>query len=60
MKRRYKMNRLEKIASRLADDLVQMHKDTAIEIEFWGNALELVAEFYSVDIAFKKKERNND
>lgn len=50
--------RLEKIASRLADDLVQMHKDTAIEIEFWGNALELVAEFYKIDIEFKKKESN--
>lgn len=51
--------RLEKIASKLADDLVQMHKDTAIEIEFWGNALELVAEFYKIDITFKKKEGNN-
>jgi len=52
--------RLEKIASRLADDLVQMHKDTAIEIEFWGNALELVAEFYRVEVDFKKKVSNND
>lgn len=39
---------LESIAERLADDLVQMHKDTGIELEYWENARLLVEKFYNV------------
>jgi hypothetical protein len=48
--------RLVDSARRLADDLVKMHKDTAIEMEYWGNALEFVSQFYNVTLHFDKKE----
>ncbi len=47
---------LEKVARRLAQDLVEMHEATAIELEFWGNALELVSQFYRIGLTFDLKE----
>ncbi len=47
--------RIIRSAQALAKDLVQMHKDTAIEIEHWGNALEFVSNFYSVTVDFDLK-----
>jgi hypothetical protein len=43
-------NDLESIAKRLADDLVSMHKDTSIELEYWENARLLVEKYYVVNI----------
>ena len=48
--------RLVESARRLVDDLVKMHNDTAIEMEYWGNALEFVSQFYNVRLGFEKKE----
>jgi hypothetical protein len=49
---------LELIAEKLAADLVQMHKDTAIELQYWEHGLRLVDYFYntysSVEIGKKK------
>ena len=49
---------LERIAEKLAADLVQMHKDTAIELQYWEHALRLVDYFYntysSVEIGAKR------
>lgn len=47
---------LEQVARKLAKDLVEMHEATAIEIQHWGNALELVSLYYSVDMTFLSKE----
>lgn len=45
-----------KVSKRIAQDLVEMHEATAIELEFWGNALELVSQFYHVRLTFELKE----
>lgn len=50
---------LDMVARKLAKDLVEMHQATAIEIEHWGNALELVALYYHVDVAFALKKETN-
>ena len=47
---------LEKVARRVAQDLVEMHEATALELEFWGNALELVSQFYRIEFRFTLKE----
>jgi hypothetical protein len=39
---------LEHVAKRLADDLVEMHNGTAIELEYWETARLLVEQFYDV------------
>lgn len=36
------------IIEKLADDLVEMHNATGIELEHWDNALRLVELFYNV------------
>jgi len=47
------------LLERLAEDLAQMHTDTAIELENWDTALEFVNQFYytwtTVVIGAKKK-----
>ena len=35
------------LLERLADDLVEMHNATGIELQSWENALELVELFYN-------------
>ncbi len=42
-----------KVSKRLALDLVEMHRATAIELEHWGNALELVSQYYHVELNFE-------
>lgn len=43
----------ERISKQLADDLVQMHKDTAIELETWETARMFVEKYYKVDTSVK-------
>lgn len=54
----FDLHSYDRIARALADDLVQMHKDTAIELEYWENARLFVEKFYevstSVEIGAKK------
>ena len=38
----------ESVCKRLADDLVQMHKDTGIELEYWENGRLFVEHYYRV------------
>lgn len=38
----------ESVCKRLADDLVQMHKDTGIELEYWENGRLFVENYYKV------------
>lgn len=48
---------LVRITERLADDLVTMHNDTAIELEYWENARLLVEKYYHVDTSVKIGEK---
>lgn len=51
----------EELAERLATELVEMHKQTAIHLGYWETALELVERFYHVDVSvvvFSKRESN--
>ena len=41
-------SKLEHITKRLADDLVEMHNATAIELEYWETARLLVEQYYDV------------
>lgn len=41
-------SKLDHVAKRLADDLVEMHNATAIELEYWETARLLVEQFYDV------------
>ena len=38
------------VAERLATELIQMHKDTSIDLGYWETALELVERFYRVKV----------
>lgn len=38
----------EHVIAKLADDLVEMHNGTAIELEYWENARLLVEQYYNV------------
>jgi preprotein translocase subunit SecB len=54
---------LEELAERLADELVETHNSTAIDLGFWETARELVERFYEVNVEItignKKKENKN-
>ena len=44
----FDLHSFERISKALADDLVKMHNDTAIELEYWENARMFVEKFYNV------------
>lgn len=44
----FEINNKEHIVARLADELVEMHNATAIELEYWETARLLVEQFYNV------------
>ena len=44
----FEINNKEHIVARLADDLVEMHNATAIELEYWVTARLLVEQYYYV------------
>ena len=44
----FEINNKEHIVARLADDLVEMHNATAIELEYWETARLLVEQYYYV------------
>ena len=41
----------ESVCKRLADDLVQLHRDTGIELEYWENARLFIEHYYKVQSA---------
>jgi hypothetical protein len=49
----------DELLERMADEFVDMHKGTYIDLVRWETALELVERFYNVDakIVFTKKEQ---
>ncbi len=40
----------EELLEQIADDLVQMHYETGIDLAYWSTGLEIVRRFYNVDI----------
>ena len=44
----FEINNKEHITARLADELVEMHNATAIELEYWETARLLVEQYYNV------------
>jgi hypothetical protein len=54
------LNNIE-LMERLAEDLVDMHHQTALDLGYWETALEVVERFYDVDVRVRileKKESN--
>lgn len=41
---------LDELAERLADELVETHNATAIDLAYWETARELVERFYEVNV----------
>ena len=60
MSRKYvKHLTLEELAERLADELVDTHNDTGIDLGYWETALELVERFYKVDVKITIKGKRS-
>jgi hypothetical protein len=52
----------DELLERMADDLAEMHKDTAIDLAYWETAMEVVERFYSLSATVtvgKKKDKNS-
>ena len=50
----------EELLERLADELVDMHEETGIDLAYWETACEIVQRYYAVNIVTvigKKKEK---
>ena len=56
----FDLHSIDRISKALADDLVQMHKDTAIELEYWENARMFVEKFYHVSTEVVIGAEKND
>jgi hypothetical protein len=56
----FDLHSFDRITKALADDLVQMHKDTAIELEYWENARLFVEKFYNVRTIVVIGDKKND
>jgi len=56
----FDLHSFDRICKALADDLVQMHKDTAIELEYWENARLFVEKFYHVRTTVVIGDKKND
>jgi hypothetical protein len=50
----------DELLQRLADELVQAHKETGIDLGYWETAREVVERFYSVKVklTITKKKKN--
>lgn len=60
MSRKYvKHLTLEELAERLADELVDTHNDTGIDLGYWETALELVERFYKVEVKVTIKNKRS-
>jgi len=49
------------LLQRMAEDLVEMHEQTAIDLGYWETALEVVERFYNVfvDVTISGKKIDN-
>ena len=49
----------EELMERMAEDLVQMHFETGIDLGYWETGLELVSRFYNTGIEVTIGEKKN-
>lgn len=49
----------DQLLERMAEDLMQMHIDTAIDLGYWETALEVVSRFYKVGIEVAIGDKKN-
>jgi hypothetical protein len=56
----FDLHSFDRICKALADDLVKMHNDTAIELEYWENARLFVEKFYDVRTVVLIGAKKND
>lgn len=47
----------DELMERMADELVQMHNDTGIDLGYWETALEVVERFYITTVEVKIIEK---
>jgi hypothetical protein len=47
------------LLEQIADDLVQMHYETGIDLAYWSTGLEIVRRFYDIDIEVIVKEKKH-
>jgi hypothetical protein len=50
------LNNIE-LLERLAEELVRMHNETAIDLGYWETAREVVERFYDVKVTLEIKEK---
>lgn len=53
------LNNIE-LLERLAEELVGMHHQTAIDLGYWETALEVVERFYDVDVRVRVLEKREN
>ena len=49
----------DELLERMADDFVQMHNETAIDLGYWETAREVVERFYDVQVHLIIRDRRN-
>lgn len=43
----------EQLLEKIADDLVEMHMDTGIDLAYWDTALEIVRRYYYTSVGIE-------
>lgn len=49
----------DELLEAIAKDLVQMHRETGIDLAYWDNGLAVVRRFYDVDVNVTVRDRRN-
>lgn len=49
----------DELLEAIAKDLVEMHRETGIDLAYWDNALSIVRRFYDVDVRIVVRDRRN-
>jgi hypothetical protein len=49
----------DELLEAIAKDLVEMHRETGIDLAYWDNGLAIVRRFYDVDIKLQIRDRRN-
>ena len=50
----------DELLERLAEELVQAHNDTGIDLGYWETALELVERVYNVEVKVTIKDKRSN
>jgi hypothetical protein len=49
----------DELLERLAEDMMQMHLDTGIDLGYWETGLEAVSRFYNIGIQVRIGDKKN-